>query len=58
MTNKYILIPHDLYKGLVAAEEPDDINLDFEKKELNKTKKIPNKDRTAKNIAYNQELAR
>jgi hypothetical protein len=30
----------------------------FQKKELNKMKKNPTKDRTAKNIAYNQELGR
>jgi hypothetical protein len=53
MANKYILIPHDLYRGLTETE-PDNINLDFEKKQLNKTKRL----KSAKNIQYNQELNR
>jgi hypothetical protein len=57
MANKYLIIPEELYRGLTEAE-PDNINLDYEKKELRKTKKYPKKDRTAKNIIYNQELNR
>jgi hypothetical protein len=57
MANKYLLIPEELYRGLTEVE-PEDINLDFEKKQLEKSKKHPKKDRTAKNAIYQQELNR
>jgi hypothetical protein len=57
MANKYYLIPQELYKGLTQVE-PQNINLDFEKKEVQKMKKVPKKDRTARNTLYNQELGR
>jgi hypothetical protein len=42
MANKYLLIPEELYRGLTEVE-PEDINLDFEKKQLEKSKKTPQK---------------
>lgn len=55
MSRKYFLIPEDLYKGLTEIE-PENYNLDFEKKEVSKTKKLPKIDADSKNIQYNQEF--
>jgi len=55
MANKYFLIPKDLYDGLIKTE-PENQNIDFERKLLEKTKKIGKKD--VKNILYNQEMKR
>jgi len=55
MANKYYLIPKDLYDGLNKTE-PENINIDFERKEVEKSKNIRKKD--VKNLLYNQELKR
>lgn len=58
MAIKYLLLPEDMYRGLLSTNnENDEINLDYTKKNLNSVikKKInPN----AKNLLYNQELRR
>jgi hypothetical protein len=57
MANKYLLIPEELYRGLTEAT-PESINLEHERKVLEKSKKLPKKDRTARNVNYQQELNR
>ena len=58
MAIKYLLLPEDMYRGLLSANaENDEINLDYTKKNLqNAIKKKINP--SAKNILYNQELRR
>ena len=57
MANKFLLIPADLYKGLL--EDPNaDMNLNFEKGEVQKMKNKPKKDSSAKNVMYNQKMKR
>ena len=55
MANKYYLIPKDLYDGLIKTE-PENQNIEFERRLLEKTKKIGKKD--VKNVLYNQEMKR
>jgi hypothetical protein len=55
MANKYYLIPKDLYDDLNKTE-PENLNIDFERKEVEKSKNIRKKD--VKNLLYNQELKR
>ena len=58
MAIKYILVPEDMYKGLISASsESENINLDFTKNKLEKIKKHKSNPST-KNILYNQELRR
>lgn len=56
MANKFILVPQEIYKGLMThnTEEP---NLEFVRKTLEKTRK-KREPSGAKNIKYNQELRR
>ena len=56
MTTKYLLVPEQLYRGLVN-QEPDNINLDFERKLVEKTKRVKKKP-DEKNVHYNQEFRR
>ena len=58
---KYILVPEDMYKGLLSAPSEqhfDKVNLNFAKKNLDKTKKQNKLSPSTKNILYNQELRR
>jgi hypothetical protein len=55
MATKYYLIPKELYNGLTKSE-PENTNLEYEKKQVEKTKKSKTKD--VKNILYNQEIKR
>jgi hypothetical protein len=57
MATKYLLIPEQLYKGLLQ-DEPENINLDHEKKLVEKIKKIPKNLLSTKNTLYNQEIKR
>ena len=56
MASKFVLVPEDVYKGLLQVE-PESIALDHEKKEIFKTKKNP-KPISTKNTLYNQKLRR
>jgi len=55
--NKFILVPQDLYRGLLSKPSTD-INLDFAKGSLDKAKSNRKLDASAKNVLYNQELRR
>jgi hypothetical protein len=57
MANKYLLVPEDIYKGLLQTD-PESISLDHEKRELEKTKRLTKRPISKKNILYNQELRR
>ena len=59
MANKFILIPEDIYRGLINQPIPEtgNINLDFTRETLENIKR-QNADTELKNINYNQELRR
>ena len=59
MANKFILIPEDIYRGLLTQPTPEtgNINLDFSRENLENIKR-QNADTELKNINYNQELRR
>jgi hypothetical protein len=56
MANKYLLVPEDLYRGLIEVE-PENINLNYEKRQLEKSKRASRKKDTW-NTLYNQEQRR
>lgn len=57
--NKFILLPYDIYKGLMFNNsQSDHLNLDFARKAVEKAKNELGTDPSAKNIHYNQELRR
>jgi len=59
MANKFILIPEDIYRGLLTHPIPEtgNINLDFTRENLENIKS-QNANTELKNINYNQELRR
>jgi len=59
MANKFILIPEDIYRGLINQPIPEtgNINLDFTRETLENIKR-QNANTELKNINYNQELRR
>ena len=59
MANKFILIPEDIYRGLLTHPLPEtgNINLDFTRENLENIKS-QNANTELKNINYNQELRR
>jgi len=59
MANKFILIPEDIYRGLLTHPLPEtgNINLDFTRENLESIKS-QNANTEFKNINYNQELRR
>jgi len=59
MANKFILIPEDIYRGLLTQPLPEtgNINLDFTRESLENIKRQSG-DSELKNINYNQELRR
>ncbi|CAK5020968.1 unnamed protein product [Meloidogyne enterolobii] len=59
MANKFILIPEDIYRGLLTHPLPEtgNINLDFTRENLENIKR-QNANTELKNISYNQELRR
>jgi hypothetical protein len=56
MSNKWILVPEDIYRGLTTSDTGD-INLDFQRHSLDRVKR-ERVDPTTKNLNYNQELRR
>jgi hypothetical protein len=56
MANKLILLPEQIYRGLVSTDTGEP-NLDFTKRELDKIRRERNES-SKKNIKYNQELRR
>jgi hypothetical protein len=59
MANKFVLIPEDIYKGLISSpvSNTGDSNLEFSQKTLENVKNLK-LDSEKKNILYNQELQR
>jgi len=59
MANKFILVPEDIYRGLLTQPTPEtgNINLDFTRENLENIKS-QNANTELKNINYNQELRR
>ena len=55
MANRFLLVPQDIYRGLLNTD-PESITLEHEKKEVAKTKKLRRKPPSTKNTLYNQEL--
>lgn len=59
MSSKFLLIPEDMYHGLLSSALPkEDTNLIFTKEELDASKNKQVQDKSAKNVLYNQELRR
>ena len=73
MANKLLLVPEAMYHGLTASAAPgsttttsskidnaddDNMNLDFVRKNLERTKKRRIRNLSKKNVEYNQELRR
>ena len=67
MANKLILIPEPMYRNIISniskkteplVKDEDNINLNFVKKYLDKTKKERTKNLSKKNVNYNQQLPR
>lgn len=56
MANKLVIIPQDLWRGLVSTDTGDP-NLDFARHELDKVKR-ERVNASAKNLHYNQQLRR
>nr|CAD2203656.1 unnamed protein product [Meloidogyne enterolobii] len=59
MANKFILVPEDIYRGLLTQPSSDtgNINLDYTRKNLDIIKR-QHENNELKNINYNQELRR
>ena len=58
MATKYLLIPEDLYNNLLKSQQNNVIGTEFASNNLSKVKKSKNKNASAKNVLYNQELRR
>lgn len=60
MATKYVMIPEDMYRALIneKKESKSTIDVNFAKSNVEKAKKSNLKDKSAKNILYNQELRR
>ena len=57
MANKFILVPEDIYRGLLSQPTNGDISLDYTRKQLENIKR-KNVNSEIKNTNYNQELRR
>lgn len=57
MTSKFILVPEDMYQGLMQTTS-DNFNLNFVKNKMDNMKNDKKMDSTEKNIKYNQEFRR
>ncbi|KAL3073801.1 hypothetical protein niasHT_038726 [Heterodera trifolii] len=57
MANKFVLVPQEIYRGLTAATDTGDINLDAVRHDLTRTR-AERTNPSAKNVRYNQQLRR
>jgi hypothetical protein len=62
MANKLVLVPMDLYKGLLTTPNNEDLKervpLHYETTQLRKIKRKPRKNASAKNVLYQQQFRR
>jgi hypothetical protein len=58
MATKYIVIPEDMYRNLIQNQKDVKISAEQSKSELEKVKRSRNRNLSAKNVQYNQELRR
>ena len=58
MATKYVVIPEDMYKSLLHDEKKSQIGLPSAEAAVEKVKRSKQRNKSAKNVIYNQKLRR